>query len=1339
DAVGNTANANDDGTIDVTAPMLTVDAPDSNDTTPTITGTSDEIGATVTVVVTDAKGDDQTLTSVVQPDATWSVDVTTPLAEGDYSVDASVNDAVGNTANANDDGTIDVTAPTLTVDAPDSNDTTPTISGTSDEIGATVTVFVTDANNVEQTLTAAVQPDGTWSVDVTAPLAEGDYTVDASVSDAVGNTASANDDGTIDVTAPMLTVDAPDSNDTTPTITGTSDEIGATVTVVVTDSNGDDQTLNAVVQPDGTWSVDVTTPLAEGDYTVDASVSDAVGNTANANDDGTIDVTAPTLTVDAPDSNDTTPTITGTSDEIGATVTVVVTDSNGDDQTLTAVVQPDGTWSVDVITPLAEGDYTVDASVSDAVGNTANANDDGTIDTTAPTLTVDAPDSNDTTPTISGTSDEIGATVTVVVTDANGDDQTLTAVVQPDGTWSVDVTTPLAEGDYSVDASVSDAVGNTANANDDGTIDLTAPTLTLDAPDSNNTSPTITGTSDEIGATVTVVVTDANNFEQTLTTEVQPDGTWSVDVTTPLAEGDYSVDASVSDAVGNTANANDDGTIDVTAPTLTLDAPDSNNTSPTITGTSDEIGATVTVVVTDANNVEQTLTTEVQPDGTWSVDVTTPLAEGTYSVDASVSDAVGNTANANDNGTIDLTAPTLTVDAPDSNDTAPTITGTSDEVGATVTVVVTDANNAEQTLTAVVQPDSTWSVDVTAPLAEGTYSVDASVSDAVGNTANANDNGTIDTTAPTLTVDAPDSNDTTPTITGTSDEIGATVTVVVTDASNVEQTLTAVVQPDGTWSADVTTPLAEGDYSVDASVSDAVGNTANANDDGTIDATAPIADPVLTTANAGSLAFLPDDIILYKKISIGGGVDADEAGLSDPIVQESSATLGGEDNQSSESNLVFNLTELPSFGTLYVISESGEASPISELPADSFNINTEFYWAATKEQLDAAASNESFTIGGPGANLSAWQQHGVTIHGYDYLGAKGDFLTFDNRGMGVDSADSFDGSPPDAAHAPAQLGYRNGATETIVVNFSNPAKDATITVSGLWPNESTGEAGRVEAFLNGQSVGSWTFTSGSGETIDGVPIDFTPANGGFDPSVGVESTPGGSGAFTLSGVVFDQLRFTATEYPDGGTKTNDNSEYFLQEIQFVDLEAPPAEFQYAVTDEAGNTSDPVKVVIVNEGTAPSDFIGGSSLVDEFVGTGDNEIIVAGPNDMTLTGNGGADVFRWELGDQGTSSTPAQDVITDFTLGVYTGSGEADRLDLADLLLGEDESNLLDYILAETSGDDTILYINHEGNLSNNSDNADQVITLQGITMGSGQTSEEFIQTLLNNGQLNIDS
>ncbi|MFB2872063.1 retention module-containing protein, partial [Aeromonas jandaei] len=209
----------------------------------------------------------------------------------------------------------------------------------------------------------------------------------------IANALPGTDNQLIDLVPPVITVSAPDNtNDTTPTLTGTTDApAGSIVTLLVTDANGNQQTLTAIVNPNGTFTVDVVTPLAEGSYTVTASVTDPAGNTGTATDNGSVDVTAPTITVDAPDyTTDTTPTITGTTNAVpGSTVTLVVTGANGSQQTLTVVVQPGGGYSVDVTTPLAEGSYQVTASVTDPAGNTGTATDDGSIDTVAPELSID--------------------------------------------------------------------------------------------------------------------------------------------------------------------------------------------------------------------------------------------------------------------------------------------------------------------------------------------------------------------------------------------------------------------------------------------------------------------------------------------------------------------------------------------------------------------------------------------------------------------------------------------------------------------------------------------------------------------------------------------------------------------------------------------------------------------------------------------------------------------------------------------------------------------------------------------------------------------------------------
>ncbi|GHZ40752.1 RTX toxins binding protein [Vibrio cholerae] len=400
----------------------------------------------------------------------------------------------------------------------------------------------------------------------------------------------------------VITVDAPDNtNDTTPTITGTTNAVpGSTVTLVVTDANGTQQTLTATVQPDGGYSVDVTPPLAEGSYQVTASVTDPAGNTGTASDKGSVDVTAPVITVDAPDNtNDTTPTITGTTDApAGSIVTLLVTDTDGNEQTLTATVQPDGSYSVDVTTPLAEGNYKVDASVTDTAGNTGTASDKGSVDVTAPVITVDAPDNtNDTTPTITGKTDAAeGSTVIIVVTDAKGDKQELIVTVDKDGNYSVDVTTPLAEGDYQVTASVTDLAGNTGTAIDNGSVDVTAPDAPIvslqDAGSDDTYNKDEIGSDNSVTAKVTladgtqvddqlVVKDGAGNvlFNGKVTAEMLKDGL-NVEVPVSGNPSSVKVTAQVTDIAGNpSALAEDRAGVDnleASAPVVTI-VDDTNN------------------------------------------------------------------------------------------------------------------------------------------------------------------------------------------------------------------------------------------------------------------------------------------------------------------------------------------------------------------------------------------------------------------------------------------------------------------------------------------------------------------------------------------------------------------------------------------------------------------------------------------------------------------------------------------------------------------------------------------------------------------------------------------
>ncbi|WP_165727529.1 Ig-like domain-containing protein, partial [Pseudoalteromonas sp. 31A1] len=882
DAAGNEASDTGTGTIDLSAPIIAINAiPDSADTTPTISGSVQNVpaGTTVTLTLTDAGGNTQTITTQTLADGSWTADAINELVEGDFSVNAIVSDEAGNQSETSAQGTIDNTAPTITIDAlADSNDTTPTISGTvtGEPEGTVVTITVTDEAGNPQTITTEVLADGTFTVDVSDELSEGEYSVDVSITDTAGNESTEVTTGTIDTSAPVITIDAlADSNDTTPTISGTAtgEPEGTVVTITVTDEAGNPQTITTEVLADGTFSVDVPNELSEGEFTVEVSATDTAGNETTATTTGEVDTLAPVITIDAlADSNDTTPTISGTAtgEPEGTVVTITVTDEAGNPQIITTEVQADGTFSVDVPNELSEGEFTVEVSVTDTSGNETTATTTGEVDTAAPSVIIDpVGDTNDTTPTISGTAtgEPEGTVVTITVTDEAGNPQIITTEVQADGTFSVDVPNELSEGEFTVEVSVTDTAGNETTATTTGEVDTTAPIVTINAlGDTSDTTPTISGTAsgEPAGSTVTLTVTDANGELQTITAQVIADGSWTAEVSAALAEGSYSVDASISDSAGNEGTASASGTIDTSALTITIDIiGETNDQTPQINGDTfnAQVGSQVEVQITDSAGAVITLTTVVDENGLWSVTPPANLAEGTILIIATVTDIGGGTANAELDAVIDITPPTIQVNELEtSNDTTPIISGSTTDVasGTVINLTVTDSQGVVRTFSTTTDADGNWSVELSQELASGDYSVEAEVSDAAGNSASTTATGNIDTSGPSLTVDFEAvTNDSTPTISGTSDaDVGTSITVVITDENGVEQTLSTTVDANGNWEVTPQTDLNEGDNTIEVSVSDEAGNTTTVTDTITLDTQAPI----LTIQNVGDVSDLTPEL-----------------------------------------------------------------------------------------------------------------------------------------------------------------------------------------------------------------------------------------------------------------------------------------------------------------------------------------------------------------------------------------------------------------------------------------------------------------------------------------------
>ncbi|QSR78360.1 retention module-containing protein [Aeromonas hydrophila] len=242
-----------------------------------------------------------------------------------------------------------------------------------------------------------------------------DRTGDATIAAAGFDTANQTDAGVtadalpgeenrlIDLVPPVITVSAPDNtNDTTPTITGTTDaDAGSTVTLLVTDANGNQQTLITTVNPDGTFSVDVTTPLVDGSYTVTASVTDPAGNTGTATDDGSVDSTAPSAPqVEIQDGADN--VISANERENGVDVIIRLpgdakagdrldVDWNGDgvpDSSRILTTDDIGRTQVTLTIPTTDlpvnGPITVDATLTDPVGNTSPKGTDNSVVNAAP-------------------------------------------------------------------------------------------------------------------------------------------------------------------------------------------------------------------------------------------------------------------------------------------------------------------------------------------------------------------------------------------------------------------------------------------------------------------------------------------------------------------------------------------------------------------------------------------------------------------------------------------------------------------------------------------------------------------------------------------------------------------------------------------------------------------------------------------------------------------------------------------------------------------------------------------------------------------------------------------
>ena len=145
----------------------------------------------------------------------------------------------------------------------------------------------------------------------------------------------------------------------------------------------------------------------------------------------------------------------------------------------------------------------------------------------------------------------------------------------------------------------------------------------------------------------------------------------------------------------------------------------------------------------------------------------------------------------------------------------------------------------------------------------------------------------------------------------------------------------------------------------------------------------------------------------------------------------------------------------------------------------------------------------------------------------------------------------------------------------------------------------------------------------------------------------------------------------------------------------------------------------------------NDIMAGGAGSDTLDGGAGNDTLFGGAGNDNLTGGTGADTFKWSLGD---ASGGAHDRITDFKIS------EGDALDLKDLLVGENSTNLNNFLTFIKSGSDTVLTIDTNSTITAGGDT--QIITFVNTDLfnqaGTAENSAALIAKLLADGNLKTD-
>ena len=1359
DVAGNSSSADRVGLVDATVPQVTINdfVTDTNTVNQLAHAQAQILSGSVTGA---AAGDLVTITinnvdytTVVDAAGNWSLglpaSVIQGLTDGTWTINVSVTDRSGNTGSSSVDVVVNTVTPVIGINTLAADDVINAaekgedllLSGTSNQPeGTTITVNLNGIN-----YTATTDASGNWSVTVPASavsaLGEANYTVTASVTDNVGNSAAATHDVLVDSSLPVVTLNnfAGDNIVNAAEVTA-----GQTLTGKVSNAASGDtvtiilggQTYTATVQDDLTWSLPLTqsqlTALGNGDLTVSASVTNAHGNTGSSSLDVTIDAQLPGLRIDTVAGDDVINVIehaqnlviSGTSTDLAAGSTVTVT-ING--KSYSASVQADGTWQAAVpaadVSRWADGSLTISASAQDTSGNPVNIGTVVDVDLAPVAISINSVTDDNVLNAaekgqdlvLSGSSSNVEAGQTVTIIFAG---KTWTTMVDANGDWTCTVPAAdlsgLKDGDASVQVSVTNVNGNAASSSQAFSVDTAAPAVTINTISGDNMlnaaeaaqDLTLSGTSTaEAGQTVTVAF-NGNQY----TAQVQANGSWTLDVPAAdmagIADGSAAVTVTVSDKAGNPASAGASVLVDTTVPQITFDIVAGDDIvniaehGQALIVTGKVTGAQAGDVITLTLNGKD-YTAMLDGAGSWSVGVPAAdvgaLANGDQTISATVTDKAGNSTSATHAFDVSLTAPVIAINTLAVDDVINAtekgqdllISGTSNQPdGTRITVTLNGISYAATT-----DASGNWSVTVPAAnvsaLGEASYSVTASVTDTAGNSANTSHSVLVDSALPQVTINAVATDDV---INAAEVASGQTLSGKVSGAASGDtvtisvggNTYTTTVQDDLSWSvnvaSDVLTAIGNGDLTVSASVTNGHGNTGSGERDITIDANLP---GLRVNKVAG------DDVIN----SIEHGQNLIITGSSDGLAAGSALTVTV-NGKTYAATVLADATwtaAVPaadvgalSEGTVTVTVEgqSAAGNPVSishDVKVDLATVAISIDAIATDDVINAAEKGADLVLSGATTNVEENQTVTITFGGKTYS------ATVDASGHWTATVPSADlGSLKDGdASVQVSVTNVNGNSASAGREYSVDATAPTVSIEIVSDNNIINAAeAQQDLVVNGVSNAE----AGQTVTVTLNGVDYTTtvqANGSW--SVTVPSADIGAiidGSYTITAVVADKAGNPALADRD----------------VLVDTTVPQLTINTVSDDDVINSAEHAQALIV------TGSVTGAAAGDVVTVTINNKDYTA-----TLDASG-----RWSVG------VPAADVSA-LTAGDHTITAAlTDKAGNSNSTTHEVEVNLTAPVLTidTVSGDDVI-----------NSSEKTQDLTITGTA--SGLAAGAVVTVMLN--------